>query len=831
MMTLALVMMAGFWSCSKDDVESDGPFIETDPAALTFSNTEDLTKSIAVKSNREWTAAFLESGVDSWILIDTKKGSGNGTIKVTVLPNDKGERSATLKLTASTASVTLKITQGEGGGIVEGDAIYQEDCGKSVDKVNDRWPYVDQFEGWVRGGKLSQTAVTYTGSSANVSNSGAVYQPGEGSPFSGAPYVGMSTPGSQFIISNINITGVTSLTFKSGALFQSAYSGSPTFGEITPNSFGLNVSLDGTNWVPMTYTTAKQGAGSWYQITTEFKVPAGSEKLYIKYTTANLVADQGYRFDDFTLYEGGNGELITPDVPGEKTYITVAQLRAKGEVTISENLYVKASVISNKDGGNATSLKNVVISDGIAGIAIRFTANADYAVGTELELSLNGAQLAKYDNGILQLNNFSNANAVATGETKVIAAKEITAADVVSGNFESMYVSVADVEVVAADLTKKMGSAADHVNIGMEARTNQTFSMFTAKYATFKDDNVPQGSGILKGITGIFVPAGGSAVYQVSPQTAGDFAGLTGPRFGGEIAFSFGTPAFTATTIKAGIAIADGKITIPYYGAEGTETYNITVAATGVGAVGIDAVDVSRTLTAGNGSIELPITGTPTTAGSVTFTITGIDGLTVTTATANVEAQQAAGSFVAEWNMFGCPLWGTSPMAMTSAGIAGVTIGDLTKTGFTTTANSPGANNWGGADFTANVENIALSAPVKYATVTVNSATKSVSLTSVEAIFRLTKTGPMKTSIQYSLDGTTFKEAGAAEFVRPSGTTTFAPVTVDFSGVADLQNVAANKTITIRLVPVATEGTTTGNWNLNSKDAATSAFVINGVAN
>lgn len=95
-----------------------------------------------------------------------------------------------------------------------------------------------------------------------------------------------------------------------------------------------------------------------------------------------------------------------------------------------------------------------MISDGVAGIAIRFTANADYAVGTELELALQGAQLAKYQ-GLLQLNNFSNAKATATGETKIIQAKEVTAADIVAGTYESMYVAVPDVEVVAEDLGKK----------------------------------------------------------------------------------------------------------------------------------------------------------------------------------------------------------------------------------------------------------------------------------------------------------------------------------------------------------------------------------------
>lgn len=638
MVALMLVCTAGFWSCSNDDVDSDGPFITTKPTSLTFNASGDeLTKSIAIESNRDWTAAFVESGVDSWISIDKKEGSGNGTIKVTVLPNDGSERSAILRLTASTASTSLKITQYAEGGGTTGEVLYKENCGTSVEKGDDGWPYVDQYNGWERGGSLDQAGVTYSGNKANVSNSGNAFAPGDGSPFSGAPYVGMNTAASEFVINSINITGNTNFTFKFGAIYQSAYEGGSVFSPVTANSFALSASIDGTEWSPLTYTVEQQGGGNWYMVSTEFKVPSGSTKLYIKYATSNLQSNQGYRFDDFTLYVGGNGSLITPEDPGDKTYITVAELRAKGEVTISDNLYVKASVISNKEGGNSTSLKNIVISDGEAGIAIRFTANADYAVGTELELALQGAQLAKYQ-GLLQLNNFSNAKATATGETKIIPAKEVTAADIVAGTYESMYVAVPDVEVVAEDLGKKMGDADAHVNIEMEAKTGQNFSMFTARYSTFINDNVPQGSGTLKGIAGINIPDGGVAVYQVAPQTASDFAGLTGDRFGGEATFSFGTPEFTATTIKAGTAIVDGKITIPYTAATGSETYNITVAVSGDAAAGIDPITtaVTKTLAAGSGSIELPITGTPTTAGTVTFTINGITELTNNTVVVTV---------------------------------------------------------------------------------------------------------------------------------------------------------------------------------------------------
>ena len=139
-----------------------------------------------------------------------------------------------------------------------------------------------------------------------------------------------------------------------------------------------------------------------------------------------------------------------------KTYISMTELRAKGETTITQDLYVKGSLISDQVGGNATSLKNLYISDGTAGMCVRLVADAStMAVGTELEFQLNGAQLAKF-NGLLQLNNFTNANMSVTGKTIVIPPKTITAAQFKTGNYESMYVAIPNVQVINADLSKTM---------------------------------------------------------------------------------------------------------------------------------------------------------------------------------------------------------------------------------------------------------------------------------------------------------------------------------------------------------------------------------------
>ena len=340
------------------------------------------------------------------------------------------------------------------------------------------------------------------------------------------------------------------------------------------------------------------------------------------------------------VFEQGKVSAFTVNVTavsGEKQYVTVKELKAKGTRQISEQIYMKAIVISNKEGGNSVSLKNIVVSDGEAGIAVRFVSDVDYSLGTELEFDLMGAQTALFNN-CYQINNLPNSKAEATGETCVLSPISITAADLMSDIYESMYVAVSDVQVVNEDLDKNLGNSEAHVSINMEAKTGEKFVMFTAKNATFKDEKVPQGCGVLKGIATI-----NGTTRQIIPTLASDYAGLTGARFGDAPAFEFGTPVFTATTMKQGVAIEGGKITIPYSNAEGTEKYTVSVAVTGVAAGGIDAVaNKEVSLAKGSGNIEIAITGTPANVGEVTFEISGIDALGSKTVKANVASATAA---------------------------------------------------------------------------------------------------------------------------------------------------------------------------------------------
>jgi len=479
-----------------------------------------------------------------------------------------------------------------------------------------------------------------------------------------------------------------------------------------------------------------------------------------------------------------------------KTYLTVAELRAKGETTITQDLYLKASLISDQAGGNSTSLKNIYLSDGNAGICMRLVADAaTMAVGTELELKLNGAQLAKY-NGLLQLNNFTNANMTATGKTVVIPAKSITAAQFKTGSYESMYVAIANVQVINADLSKTMVVGTSHTSIRMESSTGETFDMFNASYSAFKAAAVPQGSGTLKGIANINLTS-----YQLIPQNSSDFSGLTGTRFGAAPVLTFGTPILGGTMNKGVVFTASNLITLPYTLATTGQAYSFSVAVSGTGAAGITTPAVaSGSFAAAAGNITIPLAGTPTTAGSVTFTITGT-GITTPIVLTGTVIDAASAKTMATWTFDTAPA--AFPIASTTSTTDESTGGSLTLSGFT--APLPVIN------YTASSKTIYLGSwdqgKAWLFSFTPKQAIASGKTLSVAFKAYGSNTAPKDFVVEYSKDGTTWVQMGAA-IEHTAAIVSFARTVVlgeSLSGQVQVR-IKVNSTVSINLGVTAATG-------------------------
>lgn len=401
----AALAVTAFSACSDDDEEggySGMPEITVNGGeSVTVAGKLEggkLEQTVEVVSKGDWTLTFKNSGDSQWVTPSAMSGKTGTTQLTFTLGQASGERSAILVLTASstvegfplTDEATITVVQSDSD-VPTGNALYSENCGTKVEKVDGYWPYVDKFEGWTRGGSLDQKAVTYTGNSASVANSGKVFDPAEDETtvVTGPPYVSMNKSTSVFNINDINIASNTNFTFTFTAAQQINYSKGVVLGDMTDETIRFSVSTDGSSYAPVALKVKKVASGYWYLCTAEFKLPAGvsTDKIWVRFDGYAGLENHGLRIDDFKLYEGGNGsELVVPSV--DYTKGTVAEAIAAGA---GKNYEVAATVV-------AMHTQGILIGDA-SGVMLAFLGEAP-AVAVNDAVTVKGT--TELRNGVIQ---------------------------------------------------------------------------------------------------------------------------------------------------------------------------------------------------------------------------------------------------------------------------------------------------------------------------------------------------------------------------------------------------------------------------------------------
>ena len=400
----AALAVTAFTACSDDDDNGYSGMPE-----ITVNGGESVTlagkleggkidQTVEVVSKGDWTLKFDNAGDSQWVTPSTMSGKTGTTQLTFTLGQASAERTANLTLTASstfegipiTKTATIKIVQSNSD-VPTGNALYSENCGTKVEKVDGYWPYVDKFEGWTRGGSLDQKAVTYTGNSASVANSGKVFDPAEDETtvVTGPPYVSMNKSTSVFNINDINIASNTNFTFTFTAAQQINYSNGVVLGDMTDETIRFSVSTDGSSYAPVALKVKKVASGYWYLCTAEFKLPAGvsTDKIWVRFDGYAGLENHGLRIDDFKLYEGGNGsELVVPSV--DYTKGTVAEAIAAGA---GKNYEVAATVV-------AMHTQGILIGDA-SGVMLAFLGEAP-AVAVNDAVTVKGT--TELRNGVIQ---------------------------------------------------------------------------------------------------------------------------------------------------------------------------------------------------------------------------------------------------------------------------------------------------------------------------------------------------------------------------------------------------------------------------------------------
>lgn len=401
----AALAVTAFSACSDDDEEggySGMPEITVNGGeSVTVAGKLEggkLEQTVEVVSKGDWTLTFKNPGDSQWVTPSAMSGKTGTTQLTFTLGQASGERSAILVLTASstvegfplTDEATITVVQSDSD-VPTGNALYSENCGTKVEKVDGYWPYVDKFEGWTRGGSLDQKAVTYTGNSASVANSSKVFAPAEDETtvVTGPPYVSMNKSTSVFNINDINIASNTNFTFTFTAAQQINYSNGVVLGDVTDETIRFSVSTDGSSYAPVALKVKKVASGYWYLCTAEFKLPAGvsTDKIWVRFDGYAGLENHGLRIDDFKLYEGGNGsELVVPSV--DYTKGTVAEAIAAGA---GKNYEVAATVV-------AMHTQGILIGDA-SGVMLAFLGEAP-AVAVNDAVTVKGT--TELRNGVIQ---------------------------------------------------------------------------------------------------------------------------------------------------------------------------------------------------------------------------------------------------------------------------------------------------------------------------------------------------------------------------------------------------------------------------------------------
>lgn len=382
-----------------------------------------------------------------------------------------------------------------GGGVVppepSGDAIYENNFDKTTaEKVDNKWPFLDQTDAWQNASGTGNSTVTYTSTNVSVRTSGKLSGGYDGA--SGSNKIFFGSAPATFDINNITMpAGKTNYRIIFGGAYSQNNGG--TYDNIfKPESFHVAVG-NGTDWSG-NLTYEKIGGSDttdpyWVQFAVDFTLKEAVSQLSIRFT-ADLASV--FAIDDVQLVEGNGGQevdleggVVPPD-PGEATAITIPELIAQmtdteAPVDANADRYLDAVVMNDVAGANYTFNNLILATENAteAGNGITF-------YGSQVEpstLGLNKGDKVRVTlyKGLAKVVNYS-------GMYEVTGAKEATWCKVEK---TGTVTSIPTVTIAPADLAKYQGMAvtiadASVAQAGVWANASETSShTFTAGGANF----------------------------------------------------------------------------------------------------------------------------------------------------------------------------------------------------------------------------------------------------------------------------------------------------------------------------------------------------------
>lgn len=542
-----------------------------------------------------------------------------------------------------------------GGGVVppdpSGDAIYENNFDKTpAEKVDNKWPFLDQTDAWQNASGTGNSTVTYTSTNVSVRTSGKLSGGYDGA--SGSNKIFFGSAPATFDINNITMpAGKTNYRIIFGGAYSQSNGG--TYDNIfKPESFHVAVG-NGTDWSG-NLTYEKIGGSDttdpyWVQFAVDFTLKEAVSQLSIRFT-ADLASV--FAIDDVQLVEGNGGQevdleggVVPPD-PGETTAITIPELIAQmtdteAPVDANADRYLDAVVMNDVAGANYT-FNNLILATENATEA----GNGITLYGSQVEpstLGLNKGDKVRVTlyKGLAKVVNYS-------GMYEVTGAKEATWCKVEK---TGTVTSIPTATIAAADLAKYQGMAVTIANASVaqagvwasaSALSSHTFTADGANFTVFckqSDEKNPSvfldvpfkaGSGNISGLAAVhknnsqLVPRNLDDVAAFSDSSTPMITGVTPASLSFEAAG--GEKTLTVSVINQG----DNQLSVSGLTPPLSATVDgLTVTVKADPNTGTQPVNQTLTITLANGnSKDVPVTllgaGGGGTGEVVAFSITDI---------------------------------------------------------------------------------------------------------------------------------------------------------------------------------------------------------------
>lgn len=513
-----------------------------------------------------------------------------------------------------------------GGGVVppdpSGDAIYENNFDKTpAEKVDNKWPFLDQTDAWQNASGTGNSTVTYTSANVSVRTSGKLSGGYDGA--SGSNKIFFGSAPATFDINTITMpAGKTNYRIIFGGAYSQSNGG--TYDNIfKPESFHVAVG-NGTDWSG-NLTYEKIGGSDttdpyWVQFAVDFTLKEAVGQLSIRFT-ADVASV--FAIDDVQLVEGNGGQevdleggVVPPD-PGEATAITIPELIAQmttteAPVDANADRYLDAVVMNDVAGGNYTFNNLILATENATEAGNGITLYGSQVKPSTLGLNKGDKVRVTLYKGLAKVVNYS-------GMYEVTGAKEATWCKVEK---TGTVTSIPTATIAAADLAKYQGMAVTIANASVaqagvwasaSALSSHTFTADGANFTVFCKQSDEKNPSVFldvpyKAATGNI--SGLAAVYknnsQLVPRNLDDVAAFS----------DSSTPMITGVT----------PASLSFEAAGGEKTLTVSVINQGDNQLSVSGLTAPLSATVSGLTVTVkadPNTGTQPVNQTLTITLAG----------------------------------------------------------------------------------------------------------------------------------------------------------------------------------------------------------------